>query len=826
MKVSAPRALRTLRARFLTTVAVLLFVVVGTTSTLAVQRESAALLGELERTARGTVALLAPTATNSLFFGDLVELTRTLEAVRAQEGVVDAVVVDLAGDVVADGREGRVVQRPAGRSLDTVSATARTMLRDGGVLDAVQPLVLGNERIGTLMVSFSMAPVERAAVESRNRTLGTGLVLGIGGLLLTGLVVRGVTRRLQHLTAAAREAAEQQLPGLVAGLRAGADLGPLAPKPLPVSSGDEVGHLAEAFNSYRGVVLDMAVELTDLLRSSDARFQRAFDASPIGMALTTPDSTMIEVNAALCRMLGRSREEMLGGALDALAYPDDLAVRGSGRQGRTDVVQVERRYLRPDGEVVWTLHTAIVERTDDGAPHYVVTQLVDTTHQKHAEAQLAHQAFHDELTGLPNRARLLQVLEQTLATATAPEPVALLLLDLDRFKLVNDSFGHASGDDLLRQVAFRLAAVVRPGDTVARLGGDEFVVLAPRSQADSGQELGRRIIDALAQPVTIAGRVLHPSASVGVALGHGGISAADLLRDADTAAYAAKAAGRGTVAMFGDELREQAQARLRIEEGIRHGLGQGEFRCAYQPVFDAASRTIVAVEALVRWQHHGRLRAPGEFLDVAEDSGLIVPLGRHVLHAACTQLREWHQLGQTMRVAVNVAPQQLVRDDGLPDYVSQILADTGLPADALYLEITESTLMEPEAEAVVHRLRDQGIRIALDDFGTGYSSLSYLRRLPVDLVKLDRSFAADLGRDPRATAVIAAVIELSHALDLPVVAEGVERDEQAELLTGLGCDLLQGYGLAMPMPAEDITGLLRRSGPPTSTSPLPFARVA
>jgi PAS domain S-box-containing protein len=462
-------------------VALLLVTFSVTMTALSARQEATALYGELERTARGTGQLLEPSAINWVLRGDISDLDHALRVVRAQDGVVDAYIMDDAGKVLADGTgrgPGRVALTGV-RSADALAAGSAGVLRHGSVLDSIYPLETSGGRLGTLIIGYDLTEAERTIQGSRERHLLTGFAFAVVGLIMTWLLVRGVTRRLLLLTQAAQAAAGEQLPRLVRGLRAGGDPADLAPPALDIRSADEVGRLAGAFNSYRAVVVDMATDLTALANSSDARLRRAFDGSPIGMALTTPDGAMLEVNDALCTMLGRPRAELLGCTFAALAHPDDRPDRANtDRSWEPDAGQLHRRYLRPDGSTVWTLHADTVEREPDGTPGHIFAQLVDTTEQKRSEAEMAYLAFHDALTGLANRARLLQVLAHELEDARREDDqVAVILLDLDRFKLVNDSLGHAAGDELLQIVGLRLSAAVRLGDTVGRLGGDEFVVI-------------------------------------------------------------------------------------------------------------------------------------------------------------------------------------------------------------------------------------------------------------------------------------------------------------------------------------------------------------
>jgi diguanylate cyclase (GGDEF)-like protein len=458
-----------------------------------------------------------------------------------------------------------------------------------------------------------------------------------------------------------------------------------------------------------------------------------------------------------------------------------------------------------------------VHRDEDGEVQATFVQLVDASARKRAESDLVRLAYHDPLTGLPNRAHLLEALDRALDLARrSGEPMAALLLDVDHFKVVNDSLGHDAGDVLLREVAHRLQGVVRQGDTVARFGGDEFVVVAEsRCSEDDAAALAQRIGAAFGAPVVIDGRDVHVSVSIGIAVSVGGRDARGLLRDADTAAYWAKARGRARYEVFDDELRRRADARLEVEHDLRQALERDELVPWYQPVVSTATGDVLGLEALVRWNHPTRgVLGPAEFLAVALETGLVVALGRRMLVRACLDLATWDALGPARPwVSVNIDAQQL-HLDGFVDDVAQVLRETGTDPARLRLELTENAFLDVASVEVTQRLRALGVRLAVDDFGTGYSSLQYLRRLPLDVLKIDRSFLEDICVEPRAAAVVRAIVELSHTMQLTVVAEGVETTEQLAALRLMGCDASQGYLLARPMPADAVPAHLDRAGRP------------
>jgi len=435
------------------------------------------------------------------------------------------------------------------------------------------------------------------------------------------------------------------------------------------------------------------------------------------------------------------------------------------------------------------------------------------TRVRESEERLAYRAFHDPLTGLANRSLFLNRLEHAQARAKRQTAqLAVLFMDLDDFKVINDSLGHRTGDQLLVGVAERLRTCVRPQDTVARLGGDEFVaLLEDLAGAGGAARVAERIMEELQVPFSVGGHRLHTSASMGIALN--GASGGDLLRAADTAMYRAKEMGKGRYVMFEEAMHDRALKRLRLENDLRAALDRGELAVRYQPKIELRTGKVAGVEALLRWQHAERgLLAPPDFMPLAEETGLIVPIGRWVLSETCRQARAWQELrprGAPLMACVNLSVKQLQQID----FVAEALEETGLDPGSLVLEITEDVVMEDTRAiiGVLEELKRSGVRFALDDFGTGQSSLSYLRRLPVDYLKIDRSFIERLGEDPKDTEIVSGTIVLAHALGLKAVAEGVETPEQSQRLLELGCDLAQGNHFSKPLTAADLRRYLEEN---------------
>ena len=556
----------------------------------------------------------------------------------------------------------------------------------------------------------------------------------------------------------------------------------------------------------------------------EERFASAFENAPIGMALQDLEGRFILVNRALCDLLGYSAADLLATTGTELTHPDDLedqlALKRKVASGEIGGYHLEKRFVRVDGRVVWTKLSVSSVAGSGGAPGYVVSHIEDITGRRRDQERLTHQALHDSLTGLPNRALLLDRLGHSLERAKRGGPtVALLFCDLDRFKVVNDSLGHQVGDRLLLECAQRLRAVVRAGDTVGRFGGDEFVVLcADVNMRDEVLAVAERIAKALEVPFVLDGKEFVISTSIGIAFcSDDSQEPADLLRDADAAMYRAKEQGRARFAVFEPAMRSMVVHRAETERALRRAIENAELLLHYQPLVRLDDGIVVGVEALVRWQHPERgMVPPGEFIPLAEETGLIVPVGAWVLTEAARQLAEWRDadlLPAEFTTTVNLSVHQL-DDARLVERVATALVRTGLEPARLCFELTESALADDGGASVrvLRQLRDLGTGLAIDDFGTGYSALSHLKRFPFDTLKIDRSFVDGLGRDPEDEAIVAAVVGIARALELRVIAEGIETDEQLAALRAHGVSVGQGFLLGRPAPAGDLAALLAHRG--------------
>jgi diguanylate cyclase (GGDEF)-like protein/PAS domain S-box-containing protein len=562
-------------------------------------------------------------------------------------------------------------------------------------------------------------------------------------------------------------------------------------------------------------LLDNA-RLTRGLAQREAYFRSLIQGSSDSMSICDKAGAVIYQSPSVERILGWSVAERLGRVATDLVHPDDLdrvmtefraAMRGDGPG------LIVCRLQHKDGR--WLdCETLVNNQLEDPAVHGVVLNCRDISERKALQDAMQHQAFHDSLTGLANRALFADRVKHALAGCQRGDRrIAVLFLDLDGFKSANDSLGHSAGDQLLMETAYRLRGCVRPGDTVARLGGDEFAVLFEAIESERAvSQVATRFIEVLSAPFEVRGQEVCISASVGYAINSPGDEADDLMRNADLAMYRAKATGKGRCVPFEPSMHVAVMERMALENDLRHAVERDELVLHYQPIIDLDTGAAVGVEALLRWQHPRLgLVPPGEFIAVAEESGLIVPIGRWVLEEACRQVRRWENAGaQRVRMSVNLSARQLSAPR-TAEHVARTLRQTGVEPGQLVLEITESVLVDDADRTIakLHLLRELGVKLAIDDFGTGYSSLSYLRRLPVNVLKIDRSFVSGVGSEGDLAALSNAVVDLGRSLGMETVAEGIEELDQLVRLRAMGCSLGQGYYFSRPKPADEIAPLLR-----------------
>ena len=557
---------------------------------------------------------------------------------------------------------------------------------------------------------------------------------------------------------------------------------------------------------------------TDELHRQEQRLRSLVQHASDVLTVVDADFVIRYQSAAAEVVFGAEPGSLLGQSMTKLVHPDDVPVFNhrlrDAQPPPNPPAKVEARMRRADGS--WTTtETTVSNLLDDAGVQGLLLTTRDVSDRKRLEEQLRHEALHDPLTGLGNRVLFHDRLEHAVALAARnPQELAVLVLDLDSFKAVNDTLGHAAGDRLLIEVARRLVAAVRPGDTVARMGGDEFAILIERAEPGMAESVASRVLSRLKTPVDIEGRMMVPSGSLGVAVGNTGRNSADdLLRAGDLAMYTAKTSGKGRYALFEEGMQQAAVLRVELEAELRRALDEGELVLHFQPIVELPSGRVSGAEALLRWSHPTRgLLPPSEFIAVAEESDLINELGRWVLRASVAHVKVWEERWGAGRfaVSVNVAARQLLAP-WLVEEVATVLADTGIAPSSLVLEITEGALMSDDnrpIEATLNGLKDLGVQLAIDDFGTGWSSLARLSAFPVDKLKIDRAFVREIHGPDDDVPLIAAIVAMAHSLGLQLVAEGVETLEQLACLHGLGVEEVQGFLLARPLTTDALEELL------------------
>jgi len=568
------------------------------------------------------------------------------------------------------------------------------------------------------------------------------------------------------------------------------------------------------------------------LAAGEVNFRQLFADNPQPMWVFDAETLeFLEINEAAVNQYGYSRDEFLDRTIADICPSEDLPRLVEELQAQQQGVRRGSwRHRVSDGRLIDVDVSS--HRLSFAARPAVLVAIQDVTQRTALEDELRHQAFHDSLTNLANRALLIDRTDHAIRRLErGGSSVAVLMIDLDGFKTVNDSLGHGVGDTLLVQVAARLQTALRSGDTAARIGGDEFAILVEDAgQTEQATVVAERVMHALATPFKLEGTELFVHGSVGIAMTTGDKDAGELLRDADTAMYQAKAQGKNCYRVFEPGMYSASVARLELDGDLRRAIQRDQLLLHYQPVVSLGTSRVVALEALVRWQHPTRgLVQPDEFIPLAEENGLIVEIGRWVLHEACRQTRIWQTTtnDETLTVAVNLSARQL-NDPGLATDVALALANSGLAPHSLTLEITETVLMHDPAAAIatLHQLKSSGVRLAIDDFGTGYSSLSSLQHLPVDTLKIDKAFIDGIATGAEAAGLVEAILKLASTLALETVAEGVERPEQLESLHALGCQQIQGFYFSKPLPAGDVERFLgHHETDPTLARPLHLTKA-
>jgi diguanylate cyclase (GGDEF)-like protein/PAS domain S-box-containing protein len=753
--------------------------------------------GAASRELSAQAGIIAESSTAALSFTDERAATQTLAALRGDSHVVEGAIYDRSGRLFsrygrAGGRAGSPAPplRPAG-----------VYFENGAVL-VFQPIRLDGETIGTIFLKSNNDV--RARLWQYVGIVCLILLLSQGlALLLSYRLQRTITAPITELSSVAQSISTDKNYAVRAHIHGGGEIGVLIGSFNHMLSQIEIRELAQK-----------AAE--ESLRESDERYALAARGAKDGLWDWKLDTGKVYFSARWNQMLGYPDQDRWSDPEEwfGLIHPIDRdrvkAEIAAHCEGATAEFASEYRMRHNNGSFIWVLCRGIAVRNSEGIAIRMAGSQTDITEGKVA----------DPLTALPNRLYFLDKLEYLLDAARQRENrFAVLFLDLDRFKLINDSLGHAAGDELLMGVAGRLRSSVRTGwearqSVVARLGGDEFAILLGdvRDEADATM-VAQRIIDKLEPPFPLDGRQVLASVSIGIALSSTGDTPEGLLHNADTAMYYAKTKGKARFAVFDEGMRERAVARLEIETGLRKAIDAEQLILYYQPELCVSNRRVIGYEALVRWNHPERgMLPPSEFIPVAEESDLIVHVGRWVLKEACRQMAEWHKrflFDPPLTISVNISPRHL-NDNGLVEDVERVLSKTGLDPKFLKLETTESSIMrDPEtAIATLRRLKLMGVGLEIDDFGTGYSSLSYLQRLPFDTVKIDRSFIKELDAGGESSEIVRTIVELARSLGMEVVAEGVETGEQFRNVTTLGCDYVQGYYFAKPAGAETTQALM------------------
>ncbi len=588
---------------------------------------------------------------------------------------------------------------------------------------------------------------------------------------------------------------------------------------------------AQLIQQKKTEMLERESQLTALhlqeMQESEERFRSAFDHAAIGMALVTIGGKLLQVNHSFCQLLGYEEAELLTISAERLSNPEELQKAQSViRQlldGTQKVFHQENTFYHKEGHEVWALISSSLFSESKNHTKCLILQIQDISDRKRAEAQLVHTAFHDSLTGLPNRQLFHDHLKRAMGWAERHpnQFFAVMFLDFDRFKIINDSLGHKAGDELLTTIARRLETVLRPSDIVARLGGDEFTILVEGlTHPDEAILLAERLQQVLMEPIQLAGTTeVTTSASIGITFSTiGYFHPEEVIRDADTAMYRAKSLGKARAVVFDAAMHAQVSAQLQLENDLRRAIERKEFFLLYQPVVSLADGKLHGFEAILRWNHPMRgVVSAGEFIRVAVENGMIVPIGRWMIEEACRQMGAWQQhrndsYAHPLVMSVNLSGRHFAQGD-VVEFIARTLRETGLSAQYLKLEVKESVLVE-NLEATIlmlNQLRTLGVKLSMDDFGTGYSSLSYLHRLPADTIKLDSSFVHRITKNGDNSEIISTIILLADKLEMHVVAEAIESLEQLETLRRLGCEFGQGYLLSRPIDVAAATAIIEQA---------------
>lgn len=584
----------------------------------------------------------------------------------------------------------------------------------------------------------------------------------------------------------------------------------------------EKQRLEDENKEYQIHLEELVETRTKALVESEKKFRAIFEKAGIGVVRTDLHGKILETNPAFQKMLNFTAEELAGKTIKEFTHKDDwdneVLIVSETIKGTREIHRAEKRYIKKDQGILWGNLTVSVVRDQYDKPTFLIGMVEDITDRKIAEERLQFDALHDALTCLPNRTLFMDHLNLAIGRVKRNKDnmFAVLFLDLDDFKKINDSFGHHIGDELLLQVSIRISEHVRLDDTISRLGGDEFALLLESVEDhQSAIVVAKRILESVSQPYELSELKVHLTASLGISFSNSLMqNAQEYLRDADTAMYQAKRSGKNRYTIFDKSMHDYVVRRLTLEEELRRSVNNKDFILYYQPIINIISGELYGFEALVRWAHPQEgIINPGAFIKIAEETGLIIPIGEWVMQEACRQVFMWQQLfSKNISIHVNLSVKQF-SDPELKDRLNEILDNSGLPPNSLFLEITESLLLEygPDTIDSISKFKERGIKISIDDFGTGYSSLSYLHKLPIDSLKLDSSFVINMTQKEENLEIIRAVRAIGRSFNMELIAEGVETKEQAMLLRAMEYDFAQGFYFSKPLSAEEILPLLKNN---------------
>ena len=744
---------------------------------------------------RMLASIIANRSTAALIFGDARQAESNLKALGENPNVVMACIYDSGNEVFSYHHFTHLDQQPCPQKPE------RSALTIDSTIEIYEPIELDNLLIGTLYMSVSLDWLSERWRDQITYILFVVFMVFVASILIAKYLQLLLVRPIKQIATTARNITENK------------DYSLRAKKGVK----DELGDMVDVFNT----MLSKIEEETESLYSSEEKFRQLSALAPVGIFQINLDNQITYVNNRWTEITGISQKMInLEHWLGRIRVEDrrrTLKAWSELAQNHQSFV-VEVGFEQEDNSITWTIIEASVLFDSKGEVYGYMGAISDITDLKNAQLQMENLAFYDPLTSLSNRRLFKDRLSKAVAESKRRGTfIALLYLDLDQFKRINDSLGHDAGDQLLVEFAIRLQDCVRESDTVSRIGGDEFTVLLTDIDSSHGvHSIAEKILISLSRPVMLNNQEVINTVSIGITVAPSdGDDDISLLRNADLAMYQAKAKGRNNFQFFSESMNSEMMGYLKIEKDLRTSINaENEFVIYYQPKIDLINNRFVGAEALIRWIPDGQeMINPDRFIPIAEESGLIVPIGKWVLRRACLQIKQLLDLGvwpHDARVAVNLSARQF-SDPDLVSNLKETLEITGCPVSVLELEITESTLMDNVESAIstMYQIKEMGIAIAIDDFGTGYSSLSYLKRFPIDILKVDRSFVMDIPNDLDDMAITAAVVAMAHKLNLRVVAEGIETKDQLDFLRSNRCEYGQGYLIARPMPISDLESYIQ-----------------